>query len=180
VAVKAVALIPTGVTVVRAVEQESKPQLEHQQADHLAQRQHQPKVSMAETVSEVPRSNIATVVVAVGHQSKETMAWSMSVSLLKLSQVRAVREQLQASRAVRSLELGAVVAQRTVAVRHRARQGSGERAAAEMARLGHPVQTAQSTPVQAVARRDIHPHSELVETVAQDLWCCDTQTCTTN
>jgi hypothetical protein len=78
-----------------------------------------------------------------------------------------VREQLQASRAVRSLELGAVVAQRTVAVRQLERLARAERAAVEQVQQVLPAQTAQSIRAQAVALRDMHPHSELAETVVQ-------------
>jgi hypothetical protein len=124
---------------------------------------------MAETVSEVPRLNIVTVVVAVGHQSKETMAWSMSVSLLKLSQVRVAREHHQALLAQQLFVLVAVVVQLMAVVHHREPQALVERAAAVLDQLEHLAQREQSILVQAVVRRDIQRHLGLVEMVAQVL-----------
>jgi hypothetical protein len=173
------ALTRTGRLAVQAVARELKQQRERLRAARQVQQQHLHKVFTVETVLVAPRSNIVTAVAVAVAAFKEQTEWSMSVSLLKLSQVRAVRARLQASRVVRSLALLAVVAQQTAAVRHRARQGSGERAAEEMARSGHLAQTAQLTRVQVVVRRDTQPHSELVEMVVLGLWFCDIPTPTT-
>jgi hypothetical protein len=89
-------------------------------------------------------------------------------------------EHHPALRVARLFELEAVAVQPMVVHPQTLPQAQVERAEAAQAELGQPLETAQSTRDRVAAQQDIQVLSARAETVAQDLWCCDTQTFTTN